>query len=569
MKGKSLLLAAVFLAMSMFLGGCGGDDGDDSGGGGGGGLATGTFTKTIDDAVWGSWSGMFNQTAPEARYMMLFEASDVAGSGKITSLKFKANTALASSVTCTSYTIKMAHALTSSLSATYDDNVGQGGGAFTTVLNNASVTIPAVAIGDFFTINLTTPFNYNGVDNLLVQLTRGAGCSALNVSSATAAYTGLVWAFGGAGTSAAVTGTPVATVMNMQFVFAGGVDGLDYGGVTSNYWPLSNSLGRAQYLYLADEINGGGPITGLGLQLNAATVAANRYTVTVKLADTLVTTLSMTWADNYTGTQTTVASNMTFTVPNGLAAGEYFWVPLTGSFTHDATKNLLVDIDVSAGTGNTTLRITDIAGRRVPGYHTDGAVATGLGQTQLPNVALRFNGGTMDFVPINLSGTGDGFPFYYDNQARQWLFLATDLGTSGSINSLSCRNWVGSALSTAQTYTYKIVMGHLGTDTLSTVRADNLTASTTVFNSTISMPAGLQAGDYFSIPLSTSFSYNGKDNLVIDISGTGSTTGNFACELSTDARYAGRRMWDAGGGKDATTMTAATGLPSIRLGITK
>jgi hypothetical protein len=178
---------------------------------------------------------------------------------------------------------------------------------------------------------------------------------------------------------------------------------------------------------------------------------------------------------------------------------------------------------------------------------------------------FRFNGGTMDVNPISPFG-GDSFPFLSDSGMRQWLYLASELGTSGKITGIACRDWNGGGASSAQTYTYKIVMSHLTATTLDATRSTNLPSPVTVFNGPIGMPAGLLAGDYFTIPLSRSFSYNGRDNLVIDISGTG-TANSFGCVVSTDPAYAGRRGYSSG--PDDTTMTVSQGLPVMRFSISK
>jgi hypothetical protein len=256
---------------------------------------------------------------------------------------------------------------------------------------------------------------------------------------------------------------------------------------------------------------------------------------------------------------------MTFTVPAGMPAGSTLWLPFTGTFTYNGTGNLIVDVDVAGASADTPWAFTDIG----VAQSLYGASGSSVGATYVASLHtnFRFNGGTMDVNPISMGLFGDSFPFSISSGARQWLYFASELGTSGSISKLECRNYGFALISTAQSYTYKIVMSHLAVSspTLSTTRATNLPSPVTVVDGAVNMPAGLIAGDYFSIPLSTTFSYNGTDNLVIDISGTGTASG-FACALSQDAVYTNRRTF---GASAATTFAYATGLPAMRFTISK
>jgi hypothetical protein len=77
--------------------------------------------------------------------------------------------------------------------------------------------------------------------------------------------------------------------------------------------------------------------------------------------------------------------------------------------------------------------------------------------------------------------------------------------------------------------------------------ADNLDDATTVFSGTLSVPAGLLAGDWTEIPLTESFIYNGTDNLVIYTRSDGGTATNNVFTSGPDAiLYLNRHsyVWD-------------------------
>jgi hypothetical protein len=100
-------------------------------------------------------------------------------------------------------------------------------------------------------------------------------------------------------------------------------------------------------VYLASEISGSGPITGVGLK-TAATTTTGTYTYTLKFAHTTVSQLSLTFTDNYTsGSPVTVVNDGTFTIPEGVPADTYIWIPFPGTFTYNGSDNLLIDLYMS------------------------------------------------------------------------------------------------------------------------------------------------------------------------------------------------------------------------------
>jgi len=514
-----MALSVLFIAVTLIS--CGG-----GGGGGGGGVLpsttpAGTFTKTVNHAGGATSYGNLFSTPTENRYMMLYLAQDVKGSGNIKSISFKNNSGTAAAVTCPNVTVKMGHTSVGTLSATYAANVEEGRGTFATALNNASVTIPAGAAGDYFTVNLGTQFNYNGADNLVVEVTRTAACTdmvAVGANVASPSYNGIVWAIT---SSTAVTGTAQPNVIDMRFAYAGGDDRVEYPVATGNAIPFwaSASEQHAQMLHLASDLNGSGPITGIAMISSEAPTDAASYTVTVKLGHTSLAALTDTFANNFNvGSPVTVAAAATFTVPAGVPAGTPIWLPLSGTFKYNGTDNLIVDIEVTSA-DTITFWVYDgaIAGRRM--YAAVGS-ATGTVDNGAYHTVFRFNGGPM----VKLSaGTGINNAIFNGLDSTATLYSATDLGTAGKITSVSCRM---KAASTAASYAdFKVVMGHATGSTLSGTAATDFVSQKTVFSGTFAVPAGLLAGDWLDIPLSSSFAYDGKSNLIVWMGNGGTDPG--------------------------------------------
>ena len=83
---------------------------------------------------------------------------------------------------------------------------------------------------------------------------------------------------------------------------------------------------------------------------------------------------------------------------------------------------------------------------------------------------------------------------------------------------------------------------------MSNTFATNLASPVTVFSGTFDLAAVTQ-GDWVEIPLTTPFAYNGRDNLVLQISGSGGTADGFGCASDNTAGsatlYTGRRLFGA------------------------
>ena len=113
--------------------------------------------------------------------------------------------------------------------------------------------------------------------------------------------------------------------------------------------PLVGAGSRSQVLYLANMINGSGNIQSIAFRFNTDhTAIYTCATITIKMEETIVSSLSGTFADNVGqgGSNVRVFSSPV-TVPTG-SAGDTFTMTLDVPFTYSGANNLLLDI-----TGNT------------------------------------------------------------------------------------------------------------------------------------------------------------------------------------------------------------------------
>lgn len=545
------------LAVTAGCGGGGGGGGTGGTGGPGGGLAIGAFTKQfapsdpLDLFFYTDPHGFPFSDVVDTKTQYLYTPAEIGGSGKITKIRLHKYDVTFVAVTCPNTTIKMGHtSIVSSLTTTWASNVANGVGAEQTVLDNATITIPADAVsltGPWIDITLGTPFYYNGIDNLIVDFERTTACSNLvNTTHFRPADNRRAYSWGpddnpGIADYNTINADAVDNYQPwMQFVFAGGEVALDFGGSDGTGVPfsLSGSPYRTQSLYLASDILGSGPITGIALQtdIDSAFGVARTFTFTMTLSHTTATVLSDTFANNYSGTKTTVASAVTFMVPDGLPGGSWVWVPIpSGTFTYNGIDNLIVEVATTDASDDVSWRglLTGTPGTRVlaDGPGVTATTSTGTVDDFALNVKLRFNGGPMSVITDGAVSTPNAFNTGAGGMLN--LYRATELGTAGTISSIACRLYSDA---TATSYSnYKVIIGHSIVDTLDTTAASNFVSQTTAMNGTVTVPVGLLAGDWLEIPLTTPFVYDGVSNLAIWM-GTTAASGASAdtiCRMST------------------------------------
>ena len=100
-----------------------------------------------------------------------------------------------------------------------------------------------------------------------------------------------------------------------------------------------------------------------------------------------------------------------------------------------------------------------------------------------------------------------------------------------------------------------VILAHTANKSLSATFANNVAGGVTVFSGTYTMPGNILEGDYFKIPFSTPFAYNGRDNLVVSIQSNADAAGVIGvnCKFATDAtRFSDQRL-------STTDYTDATG----------
>jgi hypothetical protein len=533
----SFIVAFSIVAFSAFLvvacGGGGGGSGDE--GGEPKVLSADGFTKTVAPGTDSSWTAPFDDSSTD-REQHLYLSGDIDGSGYIEALSFRYQDHVAAGFNCPDVTIKMGHTSLSSLTTTFANNVEVGRGSLETVLSGA-ISGPAGSAGDYFTIPLDTQFHYNGVDNLVVEILRAEACDGgITLEATNTVYTDVsLHNFG----TTSPAGALFDEILNTRFKFTGGDNAQVLGSSAYNNFPFSTMNRRIQNLYLASEIDGSGSVTGLAFKLNAASTEGT-YTYSVTMGHTTLSTLGSTYADNYNaGSPIIMADSATFTIPADLTAGEWFWVPLPdAAFTYNGTDNLIIEVGVTAATATNAILVGNAADRRAYGP-VENDTSDGV-DDRPANIKLRFNGGTMDVITDGgVTGYYPPFGWPFDEFIMQTLYDNTALGTSGQFTELGVR--LGFDSTAFDHGDINLVLGHTTRSSLGSTLSLNIESDLTVaFSGTISIPVGLEAGDWVRIPLSTPFQYDATKNLVVQWDGPANLSGiGFLGHTSTTGKYVG------------------------------
>jgi hypothetical protein len=211
-------------------------------------------------------------------------------------------------------------------------------------------------------------------------------------------------------------------------------------------------------------------------------------------------------------------------------------------FTYNGIDNLILEFDVTAtaATGPTSYTFHDHGSGDVRFIFgpSDGSVITSF-DNAINHSKFRFNGGTID--TLTAGNIADTPPFNISANQRQFLYRASELGTGGNINRLALRADSDSSASDYANFT--VMLGHTSLTELTGTFADNMDDATTVFSGTFSITSGLKAGDWIEIPLTSSFRYNGVDNLVVYMSTDGGTADNNVIGAGPDSLYTNRHSW--------------------------
>ena len=116
------------------------------------------------------------------------------------------------------------------------------------------------------------------------------------------------------------------------------------------------------------------------------------------------------------------------------------------------------------------------------------------------------------YVEIGTGSYNWGYPFYtyYHDARTQILYLSSEISTSGTIDKIA---FYVTSIPGQTMFNFTVRMKHTGFSSYASTSFDN-SGYTTCLSDTIA----ISSTGWVEIPLTTSFSYNGSSNLIVDVS---------------------------------------------------
>lgn len=246
----------------------------------GGTVAVGTNTNNTSAQGITPYSSNYEGS----REQYLFRASELQAlnlrAGNITALSFSVTALGSGAFTQNNFTIKLAHTTTSVMTSAYASPAG----SYTTVYGPVSQGLPNLGINTF---NFSTPFNWDGVSNILVDICHdndiNSTCVDCYSSNSTVAFT--------------------ATSFNS--IWGSYDDNVQSCGVQASN-TISNFVRRPNIIFNGQVVNTG---TNISWMINPGAIASNTATITP--SSTGVQTYSITATNAITGCSNMATTNFT------------------------------------------------------------------------------------------------------------------------------------------------------------------------------------------------------------------------------------------------------------------
>ena len=333
---------------------------------------------------------------------------------------------------------------------------------------------------------------------------------------------------------------------------------------------------RTQVIYLDSELGSAGEINSLSLDVSDIPgQTMNNFTIRMK----------HTGMDSYGSSPSWEGSGWTVVYQNNESIGSTGWVTFdfSTSFDYNGTDNLMVDISFnnSSYSSDGYCRVTEPGGDRALHYRTDSYFGdplawsgtsdpTPASSTYVPNIKLEITSSDPgDSIYIG-NGTGTwNYPLstYFHDARTQTIYRSSEVGRSGEITSLS----LDVTTTPGQTMNnFTIRMKHTSLDGYGSSPSWEDSGWTTVYQTDES----INSSGWATFTFSTSFNYNGSDNLMVDISFNNSSyTSDGYCRKSdlggdrslfynTDSGYGDPLDWS---GTSSPSPGVETSSPNVRL----
>lgn len=289
-----------------------------------------------------------------------------------------------------------------------------------------------------------------------------------------------------------------------------------YVGLNPPFWGAGYNRLHIQMIYTSDQVGIEGTIRRISFDrgMGYSDIVGVFNNFNIKMAHTNLTTLTDTFANNYYGYLIEVFPTQTF-FANSSNMDTAIHLDLNDNFTYDSAHNLLIDITWNGDSGVNVP--VDYIGSTAKALYVNTGAATGTVDNFLP--VIKFWTDVVDNAVIDNGKGGFNLPFSTNvNEAHhQILYNKTYLNQSGVVDKLGFQ-MSSSSPAYVILENFSIRMAHSTNDTLDANYASHTaTPWVEVFNKSSYNISGNSTPEWVIIDINNIFTYNGINNLLVDI----------------------------------------------------
>ncbi len=504
-------------------------------GGGGGGSGTGE-TIQVGSGEKTNWPSPTNTCWENTYSQQIYLASEIAKTGTITSLAFCAQSCDDATVTSQSRTLDIYMLKTSKSS--FSSNTDWLSVSESDKVFSGTVTFP---IGDWTTITLSKPFEYDGTANLCIVVNDKSGSDnekPINWLSYWRSNNELLYIISPSSIDplSPPTGDMFKCKAQLQLTFSGGGGGGSESGdvvqvgsgteTTEKGIPLTTrwNYGLTEQIYTAAEIGKAGTITSLAFNMAEASGVRTRN-IDLYLVKTNQTSFG-TISDGIAATE----SDKVFSGTVTFAVGDWTTITFSKPFEYDGTANLCVVVNDKTGENsqssprwlvyygtNQTLRVyNDNYSEFNPASPDGWSANSGLRgivqeKSQLQLTFSGGGGGGSESGVVEVTGTASEIyvptNVYFKYSLTQQIYTSEEIGSAQNITNIGFYNNGGERTRNVDLYLVHTSKSDFATDTdwVSFSESDKVFSGEVTFTE----------GSWTTINFNKSFAYNGSDNLVV------------------------------------------------------
>ncbi len=488
--------------------------------------------------------------ASEIHFQTVYSLEQIGTGGMIDRISFnRTDPSLTSSKWTGNFSkleISFAHTELSNLTSTFSDNYI---GGLVEVFKADNMELNSSNDDTWLHFDLNNNFTYDSSYNLLIDI-KWNGSSGDSIFTWNTEYSAgsikRAYSFDLGDTSASNVGH-IKPVLRFETEIINNfthVSGPEY---DTNWWPFYGTIGtdegHYQSLYTPEQVGAEGKITRISLKKLNLDDSGNFYNFRISLAHSDLTNLTTTFVNNYNGYLIEVFSTDHLVISSS-TDDPWIHFDLNNNFTYDLAHNLLVDIKWKGGDANIPTYVSGDFSENRRAWDTN--LTADTGSVDGLQSVIKFETEIMHDSVVDKGRFSNYWPFAPEevNEMRcQMLYNHTLLKEKGVLDKIAFQAYQGS-VDWAVVENLSIRLSHSTNDSLSEFfDTHNSEPWTEVFNKSSYNVSTIGRPEWIEIDIDNTFTYNGKDNLLIEIrwiGGYGSDSQGVNLNVNDSAAYFSR-----------------------------